>query len=352
MKILVVNPGSTSTKIAIFSDDSILFDSNVKHAKEELDACKDIMAELPIRLASIEKALTEHGTPIEGFDAFAGRGGPLKPLKAGIYKVDDVMVSDIRNGNYQTPHSSLLGAVIVDAFSKRTGKPAFIVDPISTDEMLPVARVTGHPKIQYQALTHALNVRACARECAKAIGKKFSEVNFVVAHLGGGISINAVEKGKIIDVLEGRQTGPFSPTSSGALPVKLVVKCIEKGEITMKEIPDLFSRSGGLTAHFGTDDVKELLKKSESDGQILLVLQAMCFQIAKGINAMKTILKGEYERIILTGGLSHSETLVSWIKGWFPQSEKFHLIPGEFEMEALAKGALRALRGEEPVLPY
>ncbi|MEJ5273205.1 MAG: butyrate kinase [Spirochaetota bacterium] len=352
MKILVVNPGSTSTKVAIYDNEKLLFEENIKHSKEEISHCKTLSDELPIRKKAIELFLKEKNHDIFSFDAFSGRGGPLKPLKAGVYNVTKKIVDDINNGNYQTLHASLLGSMIVYDFHVTTGKPAFIVDPISTDEMADIARITGHPKIKFAALTHALNVRACARKTAKELGLDFFNANFVVAHLGGGISINAVSKGKIVDVLEGRQTGPFSPTSCGVLPVKTVVKLIIKGELKIEEIEDLFSKNGGLTAYFGTDDVKELLERSKTDENVKKILEAMCFQIAKAINAQKTILRGIYECIIITGGLAKSDVILDWIKRWLPENEKYYIIPGEHEMEALALGALRALRKEEEILEY
>ncbi|NMC68042.1 MAG: butyrate kinase [Spirochaetales bacterium] len=352
MKILVVNPGSTSTKVAIYENDILIHEENIKHPKEQLNGLKNLSDELPIRKKAIEEFLQKKGYDIFAFDAFAGRGGPLKPLRAGVYKVTKKIVDDINNGNYQTLHSSLLGSLITYDFSQITGKSAFIVDPISTDEMANIARITGHPKIKFAALTHALNVRACARKTAKDLGLDFFNSNFIVAHLGGGISINAVSNGKIIDVLEGRQTGPFSPTSCGVLPVKTVVKLIIKGELKIEEIEDLFSKNGGLTAYFGTDDVKELLERSKSDEYVKEILEAMCFQIAKAINAQKTILKGIYNCIIITGGLAKSEVILDWIKRWLPSNEKYHIIPGEHEMEALALGVLRALNKEEEVLEY
>ncbi len=352
MKILAVNPGSTSTKIAIYEDDELIDEQNIKHSKEELNTFTKIIDELPLRKRAIEDFLKSRNIDLTSFDAFAGRGGPLKPLKAGIYKVDQKMIDDIKNGNYQTLHASLLGAMIVYEFSKITGKPSFIVDPISTDEMADIARITGHPKIKFAALTHALNVRACVRKVAKNLGLDFFNSNFIVVHMGGGISVNAVSNGKIVDVVEGRQTGPFSPTSCGSLPVKTVVKLIKKGEIKIEQIDDLYSKNGGLTAYFGTDDVKELLEKSKEDKNIQNILEAMCFQIAKAINAQKTILKGKYNSVILTGGLARSETIVNWIKRWFDENERFEIIPGEHEMEALVLGALRALKEEEEILEY
>jgi butyrate kinase len=352
MNILVINPGSTSTKVAIYKDENLFYEKNIKHPKEEIVKFKDLFEEKPYREKAIIEALSEENIDISFFDAFAGRGGTLKPLKAGVYRVTESMIDDINKGNIQQIHASLLGALIAYDFSLSTGKPAFIVDPISSDEMADIAKIAGHPKIKFAALTHTLNVRACARKVSKDLNLDFFESNFIIAHLGGGITVNAIYKGKIIDVLDGRQTGPFAPTSCGALPLRVVAKLIIKGELKVEEIEDLYGRSGGLVAYFGTDDVKELLSKSEQDEKIKQVLQAMCFQVAKAINAQKTILKGEYETIVLTGGLAYSEILVGWIKSWFPESERFYLVPGEHEMEALAFGTLRALKGEENVLDY
>lgn len=352
MKTLVVNPGSTSTKIGVFEDRKELFTINIKHQQEKLKNCKDIFDELPYRKEEILKVLKENNYRLGDFDAFSGRGGPMKPLKAGIYKVDQAMVDDIYNGNYQTMHASLLGALIVHEFAKEINKPAFIVDPISTDEMLPIAKITGHPEIKMQALTHALNVRASARKASEILGKKLKETKFIIVHLGGGISVNAIVGGKIIDVLESRQTGPFSPTSCGDLPIKQFIKWIKKNNVNLDTIPNLFNKEGGLTLYFGTDNVKELLERSKNDRNIEEILKAMCLRIAKSILSLFATMRMEVEKVIFTGGIAHSKTIIDWITYWFNGKIDYMVIPGENEMKALAEGAYRALNQEEEILDY
>lgn len=352
MKILVVNPGSTSTKIAVFEDKDEVFSLNIKHKQEKLKTFKNIFEELPYRKEEILNVLKEKQFSLTDFDAFAGRGGPLKPLKAGIYKVDKTMVDDIYNGKYQTMHASLLGALIVYDFSIEVKKPAFIVDPISTDEMLPIAKITGHPEIKMQALTHALNVRASARKAAEMLKKKLADTRFVIVHLGGGISVNALVGGKIIDVLESRQTGPFAPTSCGDLPIKQFIKWVKKNNIDLDYIPNLFNKEGGLTLYFGTDNVKELIEKSETDPKIKEVLQAMCLRIAKSILSLFATMNMDVEKVIFTGGIAHSNKMIEWITSWFNGKIDYLVIPGENEMNALAEGAYRALNKEEEILDY
>ncbi len=352
MKILTVNPGSTSTKIAVYENEKEIFSLNVAVDKDVVTNLDSVIEELPYRKESIIEALNKNNYKLEDFDAFSGRGGPLKPLKAGIYQVDENMYNEVKAGKVMTMHASVLGCLIVFEFSKKTSKPAFIVDPISTDEMMPLAKITGHPEIKKQALTHALNVRASARKTCKMIGKDFTEANFIVVHLGGGISVNAVEKGKIIDVLESRQTGPFAPTSCGDLPIKQFMKWFKNSDYPIDKIPELFNKKGGLLYYFGTDNVKELMERTKDEPKVKEVLEAMTFNIAKTVLALHAPLKMKVDRVIFTGGIAHSDELVSWITKWFDGRLEIMKIPGESEMEALALGALRGLKKEEEILKY
>jgi len=352
MKILVINPGSTSTKIAIYEGKNQIFSANVKMDLEELKKFTLFTEEMPLRMRTIEEELDKNGFSLNDFDAFAGRGGPLKPLKAGIYKVTDEMKTDILEGKYQTAHASLLGAMITHELSSITGKPSFIVDPISTDEMWDFAKLTGHPEIRLQALTHALNVRACARKIAEKSNKTLGETQYIVAHLGGGISINSVKYGSIVEVTETRQTGPFSPTSCGDLPIKQFVKWLKQSNYPLDKITDLFNKSGGLLLYFGTDDVKSLVEKKNKDPRIAIVLKAMVYQISRTIASHLPSVNMAPDAIILTGGLAHSDFIVNGIKEWLSNSHTVEVLAGEFEMEALAFGTIRALNGEENILNY
>ena len=347
-KILVINPGSTSTKIAIFDGEKSVFEKTVRHTSEELKQFPHIADQYEFRIEKILDALKEAHFSLEDFDAFGARGGPLHPLPSGTYIVNDDMLKDLKEARYGE-HASELGAIIAKSFADKTGKKAYIVDPVVVDEMIPEAKISGLKGIERKALWHALNQKAVARKIAKDLGKKYEEVNLVIAHLGGGISIAAHRKGKTIDVnnaLNG--DGPFSPERAGELPTVSLAKLCYSGKYTFEEMKKNLAGKGGLVSHLGTNSAIEVEKRiAEGDAHAKLIYEAMAYQIAKYIGQMAAVLEGKVDAIGITGGVARSEMLVDWIKERVSFIAPVKVYPGENEMEAIAQGVLRVLRGEE-----
>jgi butyrate kinase len=353
MRIFVVNPGSTSTKIAVFEDEKPVFEKTVRHSTEELQNFKSIVDQYGFRVGVIEKELASNGFSLEGFDAFVGRGGALHPIESGTYIVNEDMLEDLKTCRYDE-HASNLGALIVSDLAKKVGKDAYVVDPPVVDEMDVLARYTGLKGIERITRWHALNQKAIARRCARDMGKKYEECNFVIAHLGGGISIAAHKMGRTIDVnncLNG--DGPFSPERAGGLPVVGLLDLCMSGKHTYAEMKKMLAGKGGLVSHLGTNDatkVEELIKNGDTYAK--LVYEAMAYQTAKTIGEMATVLKGRIDAIILTGGIANSKMLTDWIIERVKFIAPVKIYPGEGEMEALAEGALRVLKGEEKPKVY
>jgi len=345
-RILVINPGSTSTKIAIFEDETCVYNKKVDHDPEELSRYDSLMDQEPIRRGEVIKALNEAGYEISDFDAIAARGGILPPLESGTYEVDEVMVNYLK---HETPveHASNLAAVIAYELGKPHSIPVYITDPISVDEMIPEARFSGIPDIERKSLSHALNTKAVARKIAKELGKKYEELKMVVAHLGGGISVSAHNRGRMIDVNNANDEGPFSPERTGELPAGDVVKLSYSGKYAKKELKKRFVGKGGLVAYLGTNDLRKVLEMAKNDGGANLVVEAMAYQISKEIGGMCAVLGGNVDAIVLTGGMANNSDFVNRIKVYIYRLAPVFVVPGEYEMEALALGALRALKGEE-----
>ncbi|MFU2158281.1 MAG: butyrate kinase [Caldisericum sp.] len=353
MKILVINPGSTSTKIAVYDMDKELFSKSIEHSKEELAPFKKISDQLEFRKETILKALKEAGFDLSEFACISARGGNIHPVPSGTYIVNEKMVQDMLSLKYGA-HPSNLGAPIAYELARQYNIPAFIVDPVVVDEMEMVNKITGLKGIFRQAKDHPLNQKAVSREVAKSLGKKYEECNFVVAHLGGGISVAAHRKGRIIDVnnaLNG--DGPFSPERAGDLPNVSVVEMCFSGNYTKEEILKMLAGNGGFVSHLGTNSLKEVLSRIEQgDEYAKLVYDAMVLQISKWIGIMAVVLKGEVDGVILTGGMAKSEKLVNDIKEYVKFIAPVYTVAGEFEMKALMEGALRVLRGEEEAKTY
>jgi butyrate kinase len=352
MKILVINPGSTSTKVAIFEDEEQVESKTIRHSPEELSKFKTLWEQFDFRLNLVLEFLKERNLKPSDFSAVAGIGGLLKPVKGGTYKVNEEMLNDARN-NFQGEHPSNLGCVLAYEIAKLGGIDAYIVDPVSVDEFEPLARYSGHPLIQRRSLSHALNIHATARVACQKIGKKLEDSNFVIAHLGGGISVCPVKAGKIIDANDASSDGPFSPERTGGLPLQPFITLCFSGKFTESEIRKMVMGKGGLVAYLGTNDAGEVEKRIEN-GDIYAkeVYEAMAYQIAKEIGAMATVLKGNVDAIVLTGGLANSKMLVNWISERVSFIAPVIVIPGEDEMRALALGVLRVLRGEEKAKEY
>jgi butyrate kinase len=352
-RILVINPGSTSTKLALFENTEPLWSEMIVYSVEQLSAFHKTIDQLHFRQTDVERTLQNRKTIITSLKAVSARGGPFKPLQGGTYLVDEAVLSDVRSGNVIADHASNLGVLLAYAVAHQAGVPAFFVDPVSVDEFEPVARISGMPELERKSLLHTLNIKATARGLAKDLGKTFLDMNLVVAHLGGGISICAVRRGKILDVNNAYEGGPFSPERAGSLPTSSLVNLCYSGRFTHQEMRRKIVGNAGLSAHLGTHDAREITKRIESgDEKADLIFQSMAYQIAKEIGAMATVLCGRVDAILLTGGLAHCRMLMDWIKKRVSFLAPTYVYPGEREMEALALGALRVLRGEEKTKTY
>lgn len=347
--IFVVNTGSTSTKLSLFRNASVLTSSVVRHAEAELDKFRTVWGQFDFRTKVAAQWLVKSEKKIS---AVVGIGGLLKPVAGGTYLVNDAMVADAR-ANLQGEHASNLGCAIAQRIGRDYLCPAFVVDPVSVDEFEPLARYSGHPLITRKSLSHALNIHAVARLAAEAGGKELSDSRFVVAHLGGGISIAPVKGGKIIDANDASSDGPFSPERTGGLPLQQFIDICYSGDYTCDQARKLVMGMGGLRAYLGTNSAKEVEARVEQgDGRASDIYRAMAYQIAKEIGAMSTVLKGNVDAVILTGGLAGSTTLTDWIRESTRFIAPIYVYPGEDEMKSLAIGALRALEGKEKVLEY
>ncbi|MBU4047104.1 butyrate kinase [bacterium] len=350
--ILVINPGSTSTKIAIFNQEGKeIFKETISHSTEELSKFKSLLEQGPVRKKIILDTLKKKNIDSNSLKVIIGRGGVLKPLEAGTYEVNNKLINDLKNSPIE--HASNLGGIIAQEIAEEIDVPAYIADPVSVDEFTDIARISGLKGIERKSLLHTLNIRANAFRYAKEQGKKFEELNLIVAHLGGGISIAPIKKGKIIDVNNANDGGPFSPERTGSLPNKALIHLCYSGEYSEKELYKLITHQGGLVSYLGTNDVREVMKKIEQgDKYAELIFEGMCYQIAKEIGAMAAVLKGKVEAIILTGGIAHNEILVNKIKdhtGWIAPVVVY---PGEEEMKALAQAVIRVIKDEEKVKTY
>jgi len=343
-RVLVINPGSTGTKLALFED-------GVVEAQESVDApAGGVMEQLPGRLESVRGFLSRHGNP--PLDAVVGRGGLIRPVPSGTLIVNEAMLKDARDG-FQGEHVSNLGCLIAWELAQAGKIPAYVVDPVAVDEMLPVARYSGLPQIERQALSHALNLHAAARKACERIGKNLGESRLVVAHMGGGFSIVPMDGGRILDTNNANSGGPFSPTRSGALPTQPLIKMCFSGEYTAADLKSLTTKKGGLLAYLGTDDLKEVERRAgEGDVRAREVYEAMVYQTAKEIGAMATVLSGRLDGVVLTGGLAFSDKFCSMLEERVAFLGQVFRFPGEFEMEALAAGAYRVLAGKETAIDY
>jgi butyrate kinase len=350
--ILVINPGSTSTKVALFAGRDKTSEENLSHSKEDLSRYKGLWDQFDYRTDLIIEFLNRQNLKAFSLAAVVGRGGMLKPVSRGTYIVDESMIQDARGG-VQGEHISNLGCAIAQKIAQIYGSVAYIVDPVSVDEFEPLARYSGHPKIQRRALSHSLNLRAAAIWASEALKLDPNKSNFVVAHLGGGISIAPVKGGRIIDVNDASSDGPFSPDRTGSLPLQPFIDLCYSGEYTRQEMRQLVMGKGGLLAYLGTNDAREVEKRIEQgEKETEQIFSAMAYQISKEIAAMASVLSGSVAAIILTGGLAHSKRLVSQISQRVKFIAPVKVFAGELEMEAMAAGAWRILTGQEKALHY
>jgi butyrate kinase len=359
-RVLVINPGSTSTKVALYEGDLLLFADSRRLSSGELGRFPHILDQYDSRLDTILEVARERSVVLSSLGGVVARGGLLRPIPSGTYRVNEKMVAELSERDKVREHASNLGALLAHDIAQRVGVPAFIVDPVCVDEFEELARVSGLPEIERRSLSHALNIKAVARRAALDLGHPYGDLNLVIVHLGGGISVTAHRKGRMVDVnqaLDG--TGPFAPERSGGLPVGDVVRmCFGVGpyaglELTYDEMFLRIAGQGGLVAHLGTNSAVEVEQRiMKGDDRARLVYEAMAYQTAKEIGAMATVLDGAIDAVVVTGGVAHSELLVNWIRERVSWIAPILVYPGEDEMLALAKGALRVLRGEESALAY
>jgi butyrate kinase len=353
VKILVINPGSTSTKIAVFEDKNPIFEETIRHDKNELSRFNTVLDQLDYRKKAILDLLEKKNISIKEFDAIIGRGGIVKPIEAGTYIVNDTLINDLKAYSKEQEHPSTLGGLIAYEIASSIGKHAFIADPVCVDEFEDIARISGLKEIKRKSLLHALNVRASMYKYAESAGKDVKDLNLIVAHLGGGISVVAIKKGRIVDVNNANEGGPFSPERAGSLPSIDVVNMSYSHKYSRNDLLRLFTKEGGVYSYLGTNNMKEVIERIKNGDQYAKeVFDAMCYQIAKEIGAMATVLKGQVEAIIITGGIAHNNEVIDEIERRVGFISKIVKYPGEFEMEALAFAALRVLKGEEKAKIY
>jgi butyrate kinase len=346
MKALIINPGSTSTKIAVFEDKVEIFQKSIEHDQAQIEKYESIGDQYEMRRDCIVEALKENGFKRESLDIIMARGGLLPPVEAGAYEVNDDMVYQLRY-HPQNEHASNLGAAIAYVMAQDLGIKAYIYDPVTVDELMPIVKITGLPEMQRKGMGHNLNMRASAIKYAESINRPYNEITVVVAHLGGGITLSLHEKGRMVDMISDDE-GPFSPERSGGLPTFQVIKMATTEIRDFKAMMKKVKAQSGLKAHCNVTDAREIEKMiANGDEKAKLVYEAMALNVAKNIAKLAVVVSGKVDSIILTGGMAYSEMLTNWIKERIEFIAPVTLIPGENEMNALAMGAFRILSGEE-----
>ena len=345
-KILVMNPGSTSTKIAVYQDETPLFVESIEHSQDELKPFENIIDQYEMRKELILATMEKNGVHKEDLTAIVSRGGLLPPIKAGAYRVNEDMVWQLTYAP-QNEHASNLGAVIADAIAKPLGIPAFIYDGVTVDEMMPILKITGLKEISRKGIGHNLNTRAAAMKYARENGKEYKDCKLIVVHLGGGISVTLQYGGKVADIIND-EDGPFAPERAGGLPVQSLIKYFAESGMTAKEMLKKMKSRGGLVAHLGVNDSREVEKMIENgDEHAKLIYDAMALNVARKIGEEAATVAGDVEAIILTGGIAYSEYFTNEVKKNAEWIAPVIVYPGENEMESLALGGLRVLRGQE-----
>ncbi|AMN36842.1 TPA: butyrate kinase [Clostridium perfringens] len=352
-KLLIINPGSTSTKIGVYEGEKEVLEETLRHSSEEILKYDTIFDQLDFRKEVILNVLKEKGIDINELDAVVGRGGMLKPIEGGTYEVNDAMVEDLKIG-VQGPHASNLGGILSNEIAKEIGKRAFIVDPVVVDEMEEVARLSGVPELPRKSKFHALNQKAVAKRYAKEHNTSYEDVNLIVVHMGGGVSVGAHRKGRVIDVnnaLDG--DGPFSPERAGGVPSGELLEMCFSGKYSKEEVYKKLVGKGGFVAYANTNDARDLIKLSqEGDEKGSLIFDAFIYQIAKEIGSMAVVLDGEVDAIVLTGGIAYSDYVTNAINKKVKWIAPMVVYGGEDELLALAQGAIRVLDGVEEAKIY
>lgn len=353
VKSLIINPGSTSTKIGVFEDETLLFEETLRHSTEEISRYATIVDQKDFRKEIITNLLAEKNFDIKSLDMVVGRGGMLKPIPGGTYEVTDALLADLKVG-VQGQHASNLGGILAREIGDSIGVPSYIVDPVVVDELAPVARLSGVPELPRISVFHALNQKAVAKRYAKETGKAYEELNLIVVHMGGGVSVGAHRNGKIVDVFNALDgDGAFSPERAGGVPSGALIKMCFSGQYTEKEVYSKMVGKGGFNAYLGTNDMREVKKMAaEGNEQAQLVKEAFLYQVVKDIGSMACVLKGKVDQIIVTGGIAYAEDVVYALKEAAEWIAPFTVYPGEDELLALVQGGLRVLNGEEKACEY
>lgn len=353
IRSLIINPGSTSTKIGVFDEEEMIWDKTLRHSTQELAQYPNIYSQKDFRREIILGALNDAGFNLKDFDVVVGRGGLLKPIPGGTYAVTDELLADLKNPP-QGEHASNLGGILAREIADPLGIPSYIVDPVVVDEMEPVARISGVPEIERVSIFHALNQKAIARRYAKEVGKRYEDLRLIVAHMGGGVSVAAHRYGRVIDVFNALDgDGSFSPERAGGVPSGALVRmCYESG-LTEDQMKKKITGNGGFNAYLGTNDARKVDEMADSgDEKAVLVRDAFEYQMAKDIGSMATVLEGNVDAILMTGGIAYDKTITQGIIKRVSFIAPVKLYPGEDELLALAQGALRVMKGEEEAKVY
>ncbi len=351
-RMLVINPGSTSTKIAIYNDLNQEILAVVSHSVAELALYEEVFEQRAFRKNLIYQVLKEKKVDPEKIDAVVGRGGLCKPIPSGVYEVNEQMINDLKTSAFGK-HVSSLSGLIAHEIASEMGIKAYIVDPVVVDEFEPLAYYSGWPEIKRKSLFHALNQKAAARKAAEILGCNYEELRLIVVHLGGGITVGAHKYGRVIDVNNGLEEGPFAPERSGTLPIGDLIRLCFSGRYTKEELIKTMAGKGGLVAYLGTNSGREVEERIISgDSQAAEVFEAMAYQVSKEIGASAAVLEGNVDAVVLTGGLANSNRFTGWVKRRVQFIAQVIVLPGEFEMEALAAGAWRVLSGIEEAKIY
>lgn len=353
MKILAINPGSTSTKISVYDDAIKIFETTIRHSADDIKRFNSILEQYEWRKNIIVDIIEKNNIPVSSLYAVVGRGGLIRPIESGTYKVNDKMINDLKEGKYGE-HASNLGAIIAKSIADSVNIDAFIVDPVVVDELSPLARISGLKGVERRSIFHALNQKAVARLLASDLKIEYEESSFIIAHMGGGVSVAAHKNGQVIDVTNGLDgEGPFSPERSGALPLSNVVAMCFSGEYSESEMFKKVAGLGGVVSYMGTNNMLEVQTKVDNgDEYASLIIEAMCYQVAKDVGAMATVLNGKVDAIIITGGIANDDEMMSMIKERISFIANVYIYKGEEEMLALTEGCLRALNNQALIKEY
>lgn len=352
--ILAINPGSTSTKIAVYNGTTPKFIQTLRHSKEDLEPFAVVTDQFSFRKEIIIDQLQGEDIDLQSIKIIMGRGGLLKPVESGVIEVNQAMLDDLSSCDYGEHASNLGGMIAYDIASTIEGARAFIANPVVVDELDEKARISGHPLLPRRSIFHALNQKAVARQHAKSILRKYEDLNLIVVHLGGGITVGAHKKGRVVDVNQGLDgDGPFSPERSGTLPMGDMVRLCFSGKYSQKEIMKMIKGEGGMVAFLDTNSAQEVSKRAaDGDDYAKLIYDAMAYQVAKEVGAMGSVLSHNIDGILITGGIAYDKYFTNQIISYIHRMAPVHIYPGEDEMEALAMNGLRVLRGEVEVKEY